>query len=113
MTPALPVAHPNPTSYPLIEFVEQLQLRCQAEVTHPAADVRPQFAHPPFHRNAPATAGELTNAVFELLNVLLRHVDRPPTAAKDKAEPGYFLRKLATPSAATMRLFSWFTTKRS
>ena len=41
----------------LVEFVEQLQLRCQTKVACPTAEVRPQFAHPPVHRDSPATAG--------------------------------------------------------
>ncbi len=64
-TPLFPVAHPDAESDPLIEFIEQLQLRCQAEVARPAANVTSQFAQTTFHRNAPATAGDLANAVLE------------------------------------------------
>ena len=41
-SPLFPVAHPNPPSYPLVEPVEQLQLGCQTEVTHPTANVTSQ-----------------------------------------------------------------------
>ncbi len=64
-TPLFPVAHPDAATNPLIEFVEQLQLRCQAEVSRPAANITSQFAQATFHRNAPATAGDLANAVLE------------------------------------------------
>ena len=85
-SPTLPVAHPQATPYPLVEVIEQLQLRGQTEVTDPAAKIAPQFAHPPFHRDAPATAGQLADATFELGLVLLRHVDRRAATAKDEAE---------------------------
>jgi hypothetical protein len=44
MTPTLPETHPNPAPYPLVECVEQLQLRGQAKVAYPAADITPQNA---------------------------------------------------------------------
>lgn len=39
--PASPVAHPQAATQPLIEPVEQLQLRRQTEVAHPAVEVTP------------------------------------------------------------------------
>ena len=91
-TPAFPIAHPQAASQPLVEFVEQLQLRGQAEVTHPATQITAQFAHPPVHRDAPATAGQLADASFEPGLVLLRHVDRRSASAKDEAQVLDFVR---------------------
>ncbi len=82
--PALPVTHPQAATQPLIEFVEQSQLRSQAEVTHPPTQITAQLAYPPVHRDAPATAGQLANAAFELGLVLLRHLNRGSAPAEDE-----------------------------
>ena len=44
VAPAFPVAHAKTASDPLIELVEQFQLRGQTEVTCPATEITPQLA---------------------------------------------------------------------
>jgi len=89
--PAFPVTHPQAPTQPLIEPVEQFQLRGQTEVTHPPAEIAPQFAHPPVYCYSPAAAGESFDPVFEVPDVLLRHVDRRATTSEHEAQP--FLQK--------------------
>ena len=60
----------------LIESIEELQLRRQAEVSHPTANVTSQFSQTVLHRDAPATAGDLADAMLETLDGFVRHVDR-------------------------------------
>ena len=40
--PLLPIAHPKPTTKPLVQPVEQFQLRGQTEVTRPSAHIASQ-----------------------------------------------------------------------
>ena len=55
-------------------------------MTHPAANVSPQLGQASFHRDAPATAGDLANAVLELADGLRRYVDRRTRFHEREAE---------------------------
>lgn len=75
-TPPLPETDSDATTKPLIEFVQQLQLRRQTEVSHLAANVTSQLGETMFHRNPSAAAGDLADAMLEPLQALPRDVDR-------------------------------------
>ena len=77
MTPTLPEMHSIPATDPLVELVEQFQLRCQAEVAHPAADITPQNAQAVVHRNPTAAPGDFAYPMLEPLQRLRRHLNRP------------------------------------
>ena len=74
-TPLFPVTHPNATPKPAIESIKQLQLRRQAVVAHPAANVTSQQRQAMLHRDASAAAGDLADTMLEALNGLRGHVN--------------------------------------
>jgi hypothetical protein len=84
--PAFPEARAKTTTNPLVEAIEPFQLRRQSEVAHPTLQITSQFREPQGHREASTSPGQLANAMLEALNVLVRHVDRRPRAAKHEAE---------------------------
>ena len=66
-TPLLPVAHPYPATKPLIQAIEQLQLRRQAIAAHPAAKATSQQRQAMLHRDASTAPGDLADATLESL----------------------------------------------
>jgi len=67
MTPTLPETHSIPAADPLVELVEQFQLRSQAEVAHRAADITPQNAQAVVHRNPTTAPGDFAYPMLEPL----------------------------------------------
>jgi hypothetical protein len=84
--PAFPEAHAQSAANPLIEVIEQFQLARQREVARPAWQETSQFRESMVHRDPSTAASQFANAMFEALDVLLRHVDRRSRATKDEAE---------------------------
>ena len=58
--PLFPVAHPNATPEPMIHFNRVIILQGNAKVVHPALDVGTDVSVPPWYRDTPTAAGEMT-----------------------------------------------------
>ena len=76
MTPTLPETHSIPATDPLVELVEQFQLRSQSEVAHLAANITQRNAQAVVHRSPTAAPGDFAYPMLEPPQRLRRHLNR-------------------------------------
>ena len=62
-TPLFPVAHPYAASNPTVQIGEIVELASQTEVAYPTSHVAIEVSQAALHRDAPAAAGQLFDAI--------------------------------------------------
>ena len=75
MPPALPVAHTQSASEPVIDFRDGTVIFRYTEVVHPSPDILGKFLVTILHRDEPASSGQAFDPSLEFAEGLVRPSD--------------------------------------